>query len=486
MGKFNYKSISLILTLWGFPLYAQSDWLRKEWSNFGGYNGQPHPSALADIEASTASNTRLENRVIESGLGNSRYVAHRAGAGFWAYFTPYYQGTIDGFIGYGATANVGWQLINASSASYLDYNVGLASFSASNTIVGGTSNPDWIRHILAGDFIKEDNDGDFCWTEISTVNNATNITLTENYRCASAGTQTNYGIRKTINQVGSPVYGLGSGLLGSYAVLLASHSRRAQIWDNSNLSTNSSIPGCVFAEVHKRRVFCAGKYTDNDEDDIFWSPVNNPSATWNGASTESIFPQDGAGGIVAIKSYRTLLLVFKRYGKIYKVVGNFGTSVGSPDFILDVPGGKDLGQIAPRSVVEWNGLIYFLTTNGMYITDGDTVKLHNRFFEKEIFAVRSFFTPELQINVFCGVSNNNSLWCNLNDRVLIIDSTGKASIRTSLQDTYVSNFVLKGSDFYTALENSSYTVTLETGFTTTNGAGVTANVNLNSASNQDF
>lgn len=110
--------------------------------------------------------------------------------------------------------------------------------------------------------------------------------------------------------------------------------------------------------------------TSKDATDTEWNPrdwavgndIKGPGGGW-------IPIDDGArsGDITALHSFGQYLLVFKQH--------QIWTVSGSDDLTWSVRRvGKGHGCVAPDCVVELDGLVYFLASDGLYVTDGTSVE----------------------------------------------------------------------------------------------------------------
>ena len=448
--------ISLISLLAAGDLQSQD--FRKEWSNFQGLSSYQIPSAIYTNEVSSASNVILENGVIETALGISSVATPILPVGC----------TINGFVPYQNTskqtliyhcANFStWQEMNTSDAtSNLVYTVGQASRNVAGTTVYGTQETEnWMRHVIVGDYWKCAADADSAYIEISAVVSNSSLTLTSAYSggCSVSGA---YAIRKIHTVDTARPYYNGSVLNGWALLLNGDGGRNPFLYDGTDLYTAVGIPSAAVVTVHKNRWFAANLETSGP-DNLYWGPVNSTQA-WNTTAFEPIFSEDGSGGVVGLVSDGSSIVVFKRYGKIYRIFGDFSTAVGRPDSVLEVTTSFTVGQIAPRTIVKHKGLIWFISSTGLYILNGLDLELAGRNFESFITAVNNDgkFTPNFQREIFSG-SFNGRLYLNLDGAFGVIDREGNAILRDSLGDTLFGGFANFNSNLYSSNETDTFRI----------------------------
>ena len=446
------------------PLLAQQDSsFRKEWSDFKGFNSANIPSALYTGEVSSASNVILKNGVIETALGISSVSTPTNPTGCVFRGMVPFQNNSKQTLVYWCSNFGSWQEMDTSNnTSYLTYGVGESSANAALTTIYGTvGTENWGSHIKLGDYFKCASAADSAYTEISAVVSNSSLTLASAYggsgSCDSPGGT--YVIRKTLAGITAGVSGRNfyqGSMLNGWAMLVTG-TENPEFYDGTTLFTNVNIASVAVVTTYKNRWFAAN--SPGSLDNLYWSPVNS-TATWNTTATEPIFSSDGSGGIVSIVADDTSLVVFKRFGKIYRVYGEFSSAVGRPDTILEVPTSFTLGEVAPKTVIKYNNAIWFITTTGLYSLRSNEVKLMGRNFQSDI--DRACITDAVcnmgnQWQVFSGVFDNN-LYINLNDSLVLIDSDGNPIQRASLGDSLAGGFGNFNNNFYSSNETSALRV----------------------------
>lgn len=110
---------------------------------------------------------------------------------------------------------------------------------------------------------------------------------------------------------------------------------------------------------------------DKGEDvpDVTWTPDFAPSATNEGQGGGWLPFNDGThhGFITALRSYGDRLLVFKRQA-VWSLVGTDDTT-WMPKRIIE-----GIGCVGPDSHVLVDGIVYFLSDEGLYMTDGQEAR----------------------------------------------------------------------------------------------------------------
>ena len=167
---------------------------------------------------------------------------------------------------------------------YIGHTTGTAvvTTGADTTVTGtGTS---WSSHIKAGDKFKRDSDADSKYTEISSVDSNTQLTLNASYTGTLDGGATTYTIRIIIHKDFIP-----RGVVFNNKAIITNGSETPEMWDNSTLDliTDAQVPKAKFIEIHKRRVFMLS--TSGKPSDLFWSAVNDETS-WDAAAFEPISP----------------------------------------------------------------------------------------------------------------------------------------------------------------------------------------------------
>lgn len=484
MGKITVLS-SLILLPVG--LVAQG-LQRFEWKDFLGHDNYRSSFNLPRVYASSAINVNFDRGIIETARGNSAFAPMAGGGIVESLYGFRFSRGGQLMLSFGRQTNQGWRVFDPDGgADYATYQIGTASFTASgtqvalNTVTSGEPE-NWQTHLRVGDFIKRTQDPDSCYAEISAITSSRTLTLSSNY-CSgpAAGIFYRYKVRKD-SSITSGFFNVGAAILNDYVVLVSSSSDLpAQVFDGSLLETtndtvgatndcglgggfcpslfaNNSIPACTVVTSHKNRIFCANNFTSPDG--LYWSPVNNPSTTWNSAATEQVGEDDGMGGIVSLISYKNVLFAFKQYQKIYAIFGDFSTSVGAPDSIREVPISESVGRIAKRTPILYRSLIWFLSERGLYIFDGSSVKLYNKNFQTEIESATSLFAEGEQDRIFTGVFNNK-LYINLGAEVLVLDDQDRTYKLSAADTGYGGGFANFNNLFYGGLHDGATVVRVE-------------------------
>ena len=308
----------------------------------------------------------------------------------------------------------------------------LSHFINGNTGVTGTDT-DWLTSLAAGDFIKNAADIDADYTQISSVNSNTSLTLVAGGYLGNTGVNVKYLIKAqtyTASFTGSNTTVTGqftkwASQLKAGDKIKAQADADTAYTEIASVNSNTSITlvgGGYLGSTHTTAAYAArvilnksaqpaastlndkaiitnGSDTPMTFDGTTVSLITNPNCPkapfiethknrvfmadgssvfwsgvtdeqfWSAASTEDIFPQDG-GDIVAIKSFADSLVVLKSKGAIYQIFGNFDDSdVGTPDFIRKVDLTDNVGNIASRSPVVHNNYLFFFAATGLYRMD---------------------------------------------------------------------------------------------------------------------
>lgn len=246
---------------------------------------------------------------------------------------------------------------------------------------------------------------------------ATTITLSANYT-ETTDTDTRYSLYPQDTR--PEQY---AGITFNGFTLLTNSNRSVLVYNGSALLYNSTIPTVRCFAAFKARVFGGG--TIGDPDALFWCPVNDPNGTWNANAFERIASKDESGGIQYLLAYGNSLLVFKRFNKIYRVYGDFVSTTGSPDYYEEVKSLPDMGEIVTQPVV-FQGIVYFVTTKGLYAFNGDAVKVVTRALEqfiKDSVAPNTGFSSH---EYFMGTFDNK-LIINLKTRIFVIDQSNNVT-----------------------------------------------------------
>lgn len=238
---------------------------------------------------------------------------------------------------------------------------GTASFTNGSTAVTGIGT-NWLSQLKAGDKIKRTSDPDTDYVEIFAVPSDTSITLVSVYP-GTTGVSVPFIGRIILHKDFVP-----RGIIFDDKAVITNGSEIPFTYDSATIAllTDPDAPRARYIEAHKNRVFMAS--SAGFPSGIFWSFVNDVT-TWDAASEEDIFPQDG-GNIIAIKSFGDSLVVFKNNGGIYQVAGSFDQDeIGEPNFIRKVDSFENIGIIAERSPVVHNGYLWFYAQTGIYRID---------------------------------------------------------------------------------------------------------------------
>lgn len=245
------------------------------------------------------------------------------------------------------------------TSDYIGHTLGTSATctngSANVTGIGTT----WASHLKAGDKIKLD--ADTTWAEIQTVTDNTNLVLTAVY--ADTGGTGAYTARIILDKDYIP-----RGTVFNNKIIITNGADTPMTYDNTSvdLVTDTDVPKGRYIEAHKNRVFIAS--TAGNPSRIFWSRVNDDT-DWDASSQEDVFPQDN-GTIVSIKSFGDSLIILKNNGKLYQVVGDFGSSaVGQIDYIRRIDSPENIGIISEQTPVVHDGYLYFIAQAGMYRLD---------------------------------------------------------------------------------------------------------------------
>ena len=239
------------------------------------------------------------------------------------------------------------------SSQYFGYTTGTVT--RSGTALTGTST-DWDGNIEAGDQFKYD--ADSTWLNIATVNSDTSITLSTSAGATSGA----YTIRKIM--VGTTI---PSGVVFDNKAILSDNDRIHDSYDGTSLVVIANMPVVKGLVVHKRHVF---GWTDTN---IYWADINAPT-TWTVTNTESVFKNDG-GKIIRCVSYANSLVVVKDNGNFYLFVGEAPFDATNATYsILKVDSTAYLGTLCPYTFVVYQGLLWFLTSYGVYTFDGVVIQ----------------------------------------------------------------------------------------------------------------
>lgn len=229
------------------------------------------------------------------------------------------------------------------------YSTGTAT--RSGTALTGASTV-WFTNITTSDKFKYD--ADSTWLSIAAVNSDTSITLGSDAGATSGA----YTIAKIMNGRNRE-----RGVMMNDLAILCDGVRIADKYDGSSMQLITGMPIVEYLVVHKRHVFGAIEST------IYWSNINT-GITWTGTDTEVVASKDG-GRIAGLHSFGNSLVIVKSNNKIYQFIGQAPFSATAVSYQIveaDVP--QNIGNFAPETFSVHNGLLYFLTSTGVWVFDG--------------------------------------------------------------------------------------------------------------------
>lgn len=364
------------------PLQAS---LREEWGPFKGLYGNVNDSAIPHGYAAQASNVLLDNGCLEVAYGD-------ANASVWDD-----AGNVSGsqrhssFItlpanDFGATSD---SLLSFTSAYWrkgttiIGYATGTAAVTNGSANVTGSGTA-WASLSGSGAtlFFKSLAASDTTYVQIDSITNNTALVLAANW---SGSTDAALTYRIAFKLVPSASYPIGRScvvVFNGYAIM-SDGTNSMFTYDGSTQLPRNNNPLVRCLEIHKRRVF--GANTTGSPHQLSWSAANDVTTDWNASADMEVFPKDGGDAIVALKSYRNRLFVFKKTnGLIYEVRGNFDTTIGAADEVVKVTSLTGIGVIYPKTIIEWKGILYFLATTGLYAFDGSSLQLVTKAFENQL------------------------------------------------------------------------------------------------------
>ena len=274
--------------------------LRREWGPFNGLHSNQIGSAIPHGYAQLATNVRLDNGVIEVASGDAIFnTSLPAGTSNNHLFSiGLFQSDFAGLSADQLLHCTGstWRAVTSSASNAIGHTTGTATFTNGSAIVTGSSTA-WTTHLKAGDFIKLASGADSTYQEISTVDSATQVTLTSTWaggttsaayisRITWSGSDNNYVCALPMN---------GVLLMSNRSDLMASYNGTSQ-----DVVTTGPAVGCL--EQHKSRMF--GANTSGNPHRLFWSN-SNAVTTWDTTNQQTdIYALDGTAEIEAIKSYK--------------------------------------------------------------------------------------------------------------------------------------------------------------------------------------
>ena len=462
-------------------------YLRKEWGPFRGLYKDVIGSVVPSPYAITATDCLLDNDVLEVMTGDAIYntgitSASSASHTYLINFTKEDNSSATADHIYYCNGTI-WRDVTASTSNAIGHTVGTATITNGSTTVSGFSTT-WNTgtEVQAGDYIKRKVDADSAYQIISSVNSDTSITLTANW---SGTTLTNgaYIIRKQFTGSDTAV---ATAITFKGGIVITNGTEPMQYFSpddinqgSMNIITSAPLAKCL--EIHKSRCFAAN--TTSLPHDLFWSPSNAPSSAWNASATGSIYPQDGGGEIVAVKSYNSRLFVFKRYGGyIYEIRGDFPTTIGAYDSIVPI-NTKHIGILLGKTVVEFQGLLWFVTSQGLYYFDGSEIKLANRGLENFIASNGSLFTTKANSHRVFSTVFKNRMIINLVTSFAVVDKYFNITLQThpDSSNPYMGSFAIsKVGDGVTPLlyvPQGTNLVNFNGAYLRTNNDDTTPNVN---------
>lgn len=155
-------------------------------------------------------------------------------------------------------------------------------------------------------------------------------------------------------------YGTGTGGSGTYTVSIS------QTVSSRTISLIGNAPAAKFVTVVRDFVVAAN--VSGDESRVYWSDINNELVWVSGSASQSDrqYLPDG-GNITGIAGGEFGLIFLER--AVYRM-----TYSGSPFFFQFDAISRALGCISAGSIAQFGGLTYFLSDDGFYVCDGQTVQ----------------------------------------------------------------------------------------------------------------
>lgn len=134
-----------------------------------------------------------------------------------------------------------------------------------------------------------------------------------------------------------------------------------------NRQTNVAAPQLTYVKVHNNRLWGCGN--PSFPDSIWYSTIQNGDTLGFGGGGQIIVRTFGDERIVALASINSSLMIFHRRG-LSRLTG-----FGQDDISVDPEGiSSQTGTIAPRSVVEIDNAVMFVSDRGVFIANESSVR----------------------------------------------------------------------------------------------------------------
>jgi hypothetical protein len=137
-------------------------------------------------------------------------------------------------------------------------------------------------------------------------------------------------------------------------------------WTGTTLSEINNTQDCKFIKVHNQRLWGAGSSTYPDS--IFYSKLNDGDEFGYGQGGQIVVRTFSHERIVGLASVGSSLLIFHRRG-ISRLTG-----FGQDDITVQPEGvSTQTGTIAPQSIVEADGVAFFVSDRGAFMASEGSV-----------------------------------------------------------------------------------------------------------------
>jgi len=134
------------------------------------------------------------------------------------------------------------------------------------------------------------------------------------------------------------------------AMIVCNGTDSPRIWDGTSATTKAAIPKGAYVAVHNDRLFI------QDNHYLYYSDLFNGEEFPN-LNTLPIEPESNAGIGTGILSLGEQLVVCKQH-RVYVLTGYY------PEQFELIPRSRNIGCIAPKTLVEGNNAVYFTSSRG--------------------------------------------------------------------------------------------------------------------------
>ncbi|MDI6808481.1 MAG: hypothetical protein QME66_05800 [Candidatus Eisenbacteria bacterium] len=290
---------------------------------------------------------------------------------------------------------------NGTSFSWAGYVTGTVSVTGATVTGSGTA---WSTNVTAGDRFMVNAEATF--TEISTVDSDTQLTLTANYPANySAGSA--YTVIQQITQ-GRPTSMASFDVSGAQNIFVVDGTRGYR-YNGTTTVIVAAVPAFRYIIAFKNYLFGLGHNTT----DVRWSALRD-AATWNSNNFQQVGTVGNPTRGFAI--YEDSLIIFTRRG-MYRLVGDvFDPS--NPTYVLQpisVP--VNFNFTFPRTAVTHQGILKFLTADGWFAyTGGDSIQKISLVVQADVDGFRRLaFASEAMQDSAVAFVHNDRMWCSVPD-----------------------------------------------------------------------